>query len=511
MAIYWILSELIYILIFIIIGIYLYYKFYICNYWSKRGIPFEKPKYFIEKILDIVCNRKTFGEIFAEMYFEYKKFPYVGIFMAHSPNLLINDPELIRFVLVEEFSNFQDRGLYINENDDPLTGNLFLLTGKKWRTMRTNFATSFSNAKLKNCMFEIFLDKGYVMEEVLADKAKNKSEINVKDIGSCFFIDLIMAVAYGIESNCLEDSKSEFAQWGRTMFKSKPFRTTLLLFIPKLFDILPIKYNHKNVTKLFLKTFKATIEYRKMNNIVKNDLLNLIMQMMDDGYVEYDRERSDEQKEIKKLTVLEGAAHFFGYIIGGYESPSTTISFCLYELALNQEIQHKARKEIDTIIEKHNGITYDAINEMSYLQMVILETLRKYPTLPVMSRVCNKDIQLANYNVVVPKGTKILIPTLGIQRNPEYYPEPDKFIPERFSEEEIRSRHKYIYLPFGEGPRICPGLRYGIVALKVALVNALRKYEYSPGTNTPTKISYVKGSFTLGPENGMYLQIQLRK
>lgn len=89
---------------------------------------------------------------------------------------------------------------------------------------------------------------------------------------------------------------------------------------------------------------------------------------------------------------------------------------------------------------------------------MIAETLRKYPPLPILNRVCTKDIELPNSNVVVSKGTTLVIPVLGIHRDPNIYPEPEKFIPERFSEEQIRDRHQYSYLPFGEGPRICIGM-----------------------------------------------------
>ncbi|KAI4488089.1 hypothetical protein M0804_004937 [Polistes exclamans] len=511
MAIFWILSELICVLIFIIIGTYLYYKIYVFNFWSKRGVPYVKPMFPVGNLLDAILKRKIFGEIFAEIYFKYKKFPYIGTFSMYKPNLVINDPDLIRFVLAQGFTNFQDHGYYCNEKDDPLSGNLLLLHGKKWRNMRLRLAPTFNtNGKIKY-MFAILRDKGYALEEFLAYKAENKNEIEIKDIACCFFIDVIMSTAFGIESNCLKDPKSEFNRSGRMFFSTNLLKNVMMLFTPKILEIFSIPVIGKNISEFFINVFKTTVEYRKVNNIVRDDFLNLIIQMIENGYVEYDEgKKPNVQKKVKKFTMLEGVAHSYGYYLAGFESPSTTLTFCLYELALNQDIQQKVHDEIDMILERHDGITNEAINEMSYLQMVILETLRKYPTLPILNRICNKDIELPNYNIVVPVGTIMLIPVLGIQRDPEYYPEPNKFIPERFTDEEIRSRNQYTYMPFGEGPRICPGIRFGIVEMKIALVNALRKYEYFPGSNTPTEIKYLKRGFTLSPENGIYLQIQLR-
>lgn len=85
------------------------------------------------------------------------------------------------------------------------------------------------------------------------------------------------------------------------------------------------------------------------------------------------------------------------------------------------------------------------------------ETLRKYPSLPFLNRECTKDIDLPGVNIRVETGTPIIIPVLGIHSNSDIYQNPDKFDPERFSEENIARRHQYAYLAFGEGPRNCIG------------------------------------------------------
>lgn len=90
----------------------------------------------------------------------------------------------------------------------------------------------------------------------------------------------------------------------------------------------------------------------------------------------------------------------------------------------------------------------------------IIETLRKYPPIPTIFRICTEQYKIPDTNVVIDKDTIVQIPILGIHYDPEYYPDPDKFDPERFSLENKSQRHQYTWLPFGEGPRICIGNVY---------------------------------------------------
>jgi cytochrome P450 family 6 len=107
---------------------------------------------------------------------------------------------------------------------------------------------------------------------------------------------------------------------------------------------------------------------------------------------------------------------------------------------------------------------------------VFTETLRKYPILPFLDRTCFSDYELpspsGNGTITLPAGTGVFVPILGIHYDPQYFPEPGKFDPERFTEENKRSRPKYSYIPFGEGLRNCIGntticiMNYEIVDIK---------------------------------------------
>lgn len=125
--------------------------------------------------------------------------------------------------------------------------------------------------------------------------------------------------------------------------------------------------------------------------------------------------------------------------------------FTIYELALNTDIQEKLRAEIKIGIEQNDGkLTYDLLFGFKYLDMVMNETLRKYPPAFLMTRYSTKDFKIPGTEMIIPAKTDININVLSIHRDPEYYPNPDKFDPQRFTPENVRARKPFTFIPFGK-------------------------------------------------------------
>lgn len=103
------------------------------------------------------------------------------------------------------------------------------------------------------------------------------------------------------------------------------------------------------------------------------------------------------------------------------------------------------------------------INGLQYLDMVVSETLRMYPILPILDRKTMNDYKIPGTNLIIEKGIPVFIPLLGLHYDQKYFPKPQLFDPDRFSEENRNSRTNYVYMPFGEGPRNCIGNLYIII------------------------------------------------
>lgn len=178
------------------------------------------------------------------------------------------------------------------------------------------------------------------------------------------------------------------------------------------------------------------------------------------------------------------AAQALAFFTGGFETGAATISFCLYELAKNPDIQDRLRKEVDKVLERNNGrLSYNIIaSELDYVDRCIdgrslsnfskfmkknkfinsinlrsPETLRMYPPIPSITRGCTKTYVIPGTDAIVEKGLRLMIPIYAIHNDPKYFPNPTQFDPDRFLPEEKAKRHPFTYLPFGEGPRLCIG------------------------------------------------------
>lgn len=174
--------------------------------------------------------------------------------------------------------------------------------------------------------------------------------------------------------------------------------------------------------------------------------------------------------------------------------------YVLFELSQNQEVQDKARDCVRKVLAKHDGLfTYEALCEMNYVENcitgkqssfkslrktyfkpILTESLRKYPPVVNLTRTCTKDYPVEGTSFVIKKGQMVYIPAYTIQNDPEIYTNPSVYDPDRFTPEEQAKRSPYAYLPFGQGPRNCIGLRFGIMQAKIGLAMLLNNFKFEP-------------------------------
>ncbi|XP_054262773.1 cytochrome P450 4V2-like [Macrosteles quadrilineatus] len=163
-------------------------------------------------------------------------------------------------------------------------------------------------------------------------------------------------------------------------------------------------------------------------------------------------------------------------LIAGSDTTAIGVSSCLLLLGTHPEIQEKLYNEISSVIgSEDQEVTPEDLNSLPYFDQVLKESLRLSPVVLCFKRTLSDDLKLSEYTV--PKGASLVTSVIGLHFDPEVYPDPYEFKPERFTPENSAKRHPYSFLPFSGGPRNCIGKQYAMTSMKIMLAYILRRYK----------------------------------
>ncbi|XP_045140312.1 cytochrome P450 3A4-like [Echinops telfairi] len=436
---------------------------------------------------DLKCSKK-FGKLW-------------GFYDGQQPVIAITDPAMIKTIMVKEcysvFTNrrpfgpvgFMKSAISVAEDDE-------------WKRMRTLLSPTFTSGKLKE-MFPIIGQYGDMLVKHLREEAERGKPVPLKSIFGAYSMDVITSTSFGVNIDSLNNPEDAFVQKVRKLIKFDfldPMLLSIIIFpfLTPIFEALNISMFPKDVTDFFKKSVQKMKE-RRLGDRQKHrvDFLQLMI----------DSQNSKGASAHKALTDLELVAQSIIFIFAGYETTSTALSFVMYLLATHPDCQQKLQQEIDEALPSKAPPNYDVVNQMEYLDMVVNETLRLYPIAGRIERVCKKDVEVCG--LMIPKGTVVMVPSFALQRDPEYWPEPEKFLPERFSKENKDNIDPYLYLPFGTGPRNCIGMRFALMNMKLAIIRILQEFSVKPCKETQIPLKIGKDAL-LTPEVPVVVKFESR-
>ncbi|NP_001292049.1 cytochrome P450 6a9 [Musca domestica] len=487
------------------------------NYWHSRNVPCERPSLLLGNFKGM-RTKYSFPEIWMNYYKKFKgSGPFAGFFWFSHPAVFVLDLELIKNILTRDFNKFMDRGFFHNEQDDPLTGHLFFLDGLKWKSLRQKLTPTFSSGKIAKMFPMVKNLTGRLMEtmeEKLEDSEKQEDEnakhvLEMKDLLARFGTDVIGCCAFGIDCNSLSDPEAKFHIMGQRLFsepRNGQLGNALAFNFPELVQKLHMKVIPDEISEFFMDLVKKTIQSREENPTERDDFLALLMELRESKQI-----KTEDGEETKSLTLEEIAAQIVLFFLAGYETSSTTVGFALYELARHQEIQNRLRQEVNEIWVKYGkDFTYESVKDMTYLQQVIQETLRLYIPVPVLNRKCLEDYPVPGHDekYLIKKGMNVIIPVLAIQRDEEFFPQPEEFNPDNFEASRCKDRESVVYMPFGEGPRNCIGKRFGEMQTGLVLATLIKKFKFSTCPQTQIPVIFNKETYFLGAGHGIHLRVE---
>lgn len=394
-----------------------------------------------------------------------------GIYQFRDPLLVITDTVALKQVFVKDFNNFADRyffgGGYLQQ--PVLKKGVFFEDGANWKRIRRIMSPTFSSAKLKLITHYINLTAEHLGKN-LKTCALNGKQPEAKQVFGAYALDVICGIAFGLDTNSQEHFDQPFILHAKRLMTFKKTLQLIIItvglfpFLGHIFKFFGVGYFPGKEIKFFEENVSRLIKERKEQPESKHvDFLQLLINA-----------EAEEGEVIgaKHLSSDEIVGQCIVFIIAGYETTSTTLQFLAYELSKNHQVQNKIVQEIKTVLGKDEP-NYENCHGLKYMEAAINETLRMYPPVHLLSRKCENPIDLNG--VSIPGKCNIIIPLGVISRNPESFPEPNVFKPERFLEGSNEAENPLTFLPFGFGPRQCLGIRLAMLELKIALVNILRQ------------------------------------
>uniref|UniRef100_A0A1A9W7C1 Cytochrome P450 n=1 Tax=Glossina brevipalpis TaxID=37001 RepID=A0A1A9W7C1_9MUSC len=390
-----------------------------------------------------------------------------------------------------------------------------MMKDSRWKDMRSTLSPAFTGNKMRQ-MFQLMNKVANDATDYLRQQQKENPdqglEIDVKNFATRYSSDVIASIAFGIEVNSFKNYNNEFYLTGKKV-TTFTFLQNLKFFLSahfgKLMKLLGIELFDKKSSEYFMSLVLDAMKYRKDHNIIRPDMINMLMEARDMSNSDNPKPHSREWSDVDIV------GQCFLFFFAGFENIASLTCLMAHEIMENSEIQEKLLQEI---LEAENSLdgkplTYEVIQSMRYMDMVTSETLRKWPLAAAIDRLCTQDItyDLANgQKLEIKKDDVIWIPIAGFHRDPENYETPDKFDPERFSEENKDSIAPFTYMPFGIGPRNCIASRLALLEAKVLIYYLLRDFLFQPAKKSTIPLEIGSNGFQLLPKNGFWLKFVSR-
>lgn len=505
-----------------IVAYLIYDHFKVYSFWSSRGIKGPTPWPFLGTDIYYLIGKKL--EVDRKWSEKYGKI--FGVYEGRCPTLRTTDNELVKHVWIKEFNSFGGRNDRNTHGKDQRSWMVWSM-GSQWSGQRALLSPMFTSAKMKtmfnlmvDCMerfqkqverklelpeAEKFKDQA-VRREFILEKSK-KSTFSRDDL-MAITLDVISSAFFGLKLDTYMDKGSDFYKRAYAFSEFDIGWFMIWVFIPRpiaryfeLDVIRPHKYEY------FDRLSQKTLDERRKNPLLANkgDFIQALMEAElsegsvysaeDDNEAHYNDKIGHEElnrlntslakkSSMKQFSDFEIRSHMIFMFLAGFETTSNSLTFCIYELAHQQEAQEEVYRELKSIPELKGQDSYSKLQEAKKLDAFISESLRMYSVIIDNNRKVTAEdgvVLPTNPPLRLPKDTSIAVSSYSIQRDPEYWPNPDKFDMTRFYAENRGNIKSCSYMPFGLGPRNCAGMRFALLTIKLFLANLLLKYQVLAG------------------------------
>ncbi|KAL7740102.1 hypothetical protein ACLKA6_015939 [Drosophila palustris] len=493
------------LLLALLIGLVYIFLVWNFNYWNKRGIKTVKSWPFIGSFPSVFTQKQNVAYDILDIYRKYKDTDnVVGVINIRSPQLMVLSPEYAHAVYVTEFRRFHDNEFSQftdDKHDKILANNPFLLLGDEWKERRAEITPGLSPNRVQ-AVYSVTQNicKQFVEYISKQQRMAPPGGLNTKDLCLCYTTEVVADCVLGISSRSFSDNPTPLVGMIKRVFEQSfgfIFFNTVATMWPPIRKIYSVPFFTKEVENFFYDIMQKAINLRRENGEHRNraDFLNYMLQL----------------QEKKGLDTVKLTSHTMTFLTDGFETTALVLSHTLLQLARYPKAQQILREELGT-----GEISFDRLSELPYLDACINETLRMFPPGLAGRKLVTERFEFVNKNgvaVEVVPGDVVIVPVYALHYDPNYYEEPEKYMPERFLEQNggVRKyREQGLFFGWGDGPRVCPGMRFALTQLKAALVEIVRSFNIKPNPKTRKDNVLDETFFMATLKGGIWLEFEAR-
>ncbi|MFE1173043.1 cytochrome P450 [Streptomyces sp. NPDC058773] len=403
------------------------------------------------------------------------------------PTVMVNHPDYLQHVLVDNHQNYdKDNFLYRATRTVLREGLIANKGGEPWRRHRRIMQPSFSRSSVADFTTNISDLTGDLLRQ-WEEPAGRGAVVDVTTEVANLALRIVLRALFGV------DADDRGRRFERDFLEVNAIAGDFFRFpFPPLSWYSPSRNRLRQLIREMDDFIAYLIDARLARESDKPDLFTLLLNAMD-------------EETGTGLTHAQLANEILAMIIAGYETSSNSISWIFYQLAAHPDIQHRVHDEVDGVL---NGRlpTLDDLPRLTYTRMVIDETLRLFtPAWQTMRHAVADDI-IGGYRI--PRGTDVYLNLFTFHRHPDFWPDPTRFDPERFTPEEVARRPRHVYQPFGSGPRHCLGKHFALTELHIITAMLAQTFHITrPAGQAPVGFAPL---ITLHPKGGIHLRLKRR-
>ena len=405
------------------------------------------------------------------------------------PMYLISHPDAIQYVLRDHAGNYRKGALF--QSIAALQGQGLLTSeGDLWRRQRRLAQQAFRQQHLSPFGI-IMTEEAQAVVHCWRQAAHTREPINVTAWMHRLAFRIVGRALLGIDPEALDEVGRQLQAVGRQLFPHLTARFTRTWMLPAWMPM-PSRQRFRRAVALYNAIAQRLITARRQalqhTPTAPTDVLALLIAASHDAMTE---------QQIRDEVIT--------FIGAGVETSAQALSWTWYFLATSPEATQRVQAELHRVLGTRPPTPQDLPN-LPYCRMVLDEALRLYPPAAILPRQANTADVINGY--AIPKNAVILMSQYVTHRHPDFWPEPERFCPERFAPAQVALRHNFAYFPFGAGPRVCIGKSFALLEMQLALATIAQAYNLQLVADRPV-VPHL--STTLQPQGGLWMTVQARQ